>query len=456
MAKHEAFKFADLDALRRKVAELGVDVPLSEDLSPLSRPVKVGAVSAPNAFCCLPMEGCDSEPDGSPSELVARRYHRLLSGGAGLVWWEACAVTPEGRANELQMMLTRDNAEKFAALLDDTRRAAHERNGWQPLCVLQLTHSGRYSRPHGHTPTPLVPQRDPLLDARSGVVSDAQVVSDDYLESLIEKYVASALLAQQCGFDGVDIKSCHRYLLSELLAARERPGKYGGSFENRSRLLLEIVRAVRAATGPDFIIACRFNAYDAHPYPYGFGVNCDDLWQPDTDEPVRLTKALCAASVGLLTNSAGNPYFNYQYVTRPYDSTFGNQPAPSEHPLESAARLFALTEAIQHAAGPVPVAGSGYTWLRQYLPNAGAANIAAGRCSFVGLGRSSFAYPDAPRDVLLGSGMDPKKCCITCSKCTEIMRCHGRTGCVVRDAQVYAPLYRQYLAEAQERAAADK
>lgn len=453
MAQHEKFDFPTLQSLRDKIAELGLDLPLEEDLRPLGKKVKVGSRYAPNAMAVLPMEGCDSERDGSPGELVRRRYLRVASGGAGLLWWEACAVAEEGRANELQMMLTKDNVGSFASLLRETNLEAEKMNGagHRPVNILQLTHSGRYSRPEGHKPLPLVPQHDPILDPRVGLKPDAPVVTESYLDDLIGKYALSARLAREAGFDGVDIKSCHRYLISELLASHTREGRYGGSFENRTRFLRDIIRAVRGEQGEDFIVACRFNVFDAHPYPYGFGCSQEDLWAFDPKEPMALVRMLRDEGVGLLSNSAGNPYYIYPQVTRPFDLSSLGIPVPEEHPLESVARLFAFTKLIQKEAGSVPVVGNGYTWLRQYLPNAGAANLLSGSCSFVGLGRSSFAYPDAPRDILTKGAMDGKKTCTTCSKCTQIMRDHGRTGCVVRDAKVYAPLYKFYRDEAEER-----
>ena len=99
----------------------------------------------------------------------------------------------------------------------------------------------------------------------------------------------------------------------------------------------------------------------------------------------------------------------------------------------------------------MPVVGNGYTWLRQFIPYAGAANVQNHSCSFVGLGRSSFAYPDAPRDVLEKGSIDPENARVTCSKCTQIMRDHGRTGCVIRDSAVYAKLYQEARKEAEER-----
>lgn len=446
MSQHEKFNFKTLDDVRAKIDALGVNVPLSEDLSPLFAPKKVGNKVAPNSMAVLPMEGCDSNTDGSPSELVERRYLRFAGGGAGLLWWEACAVVPEGRANELQMMLTACNRSKFEALLKKTNAEAARRNGadHKPVNILQLTHSGRYCRPEGHVARPMVPQHDPILDKAHNEI----IVTDEYLDALTERYVQSALLAKEVGFDGVDIKSCHRYLLSELLASHTREGKYGGSFENRSRFLRQTIRAVRKAVGDDFIVASRFNVFDAHPYPYGFGCDHEDMWKYDPTEPMALVRMMVESGVDLLSNSGGNPYHIYPQVTRPFDQSSYGIPTPSEHPLESMERLFGFTRDIQQAAGDIPVVGNGYTWLRQFAPYAGAANLAAGNCSFMGLGRSSFAYPDAPHDLMTTGKMEPNKCCITCSKCTQIMRDHGTTGCAIRDAELYLPLYKAFNAEA--------
>ena len=455
MAAHEPFKFRTLDEIKEKISKLGVDVIVTEDLSPLGKPVAVGGKTAPNAIAVHPMEGCDSNPDGSPSELVERRYLRFASGGAGLLWWEACSVVPEGRANPLQMMMTKENAGKFAGLLKKSNQAAANANGsvHRPVHILQLTHSGRYSRPYTHKMEPIIPQRDPLLDPRVGLDENSPPVTDAYLESLVEHYITASKLALEAGFDGVDIKACNRYLLSELLASRNREGKYGGSFENRVRLLVDIVSEVqKAVKGHGFIVACRFNVFDAHPYPYGFGQDKEDLMRWDGTEPAALVRILCENGVELLSTSAGNPYYIYPHVIRPFDISVNGIPAPNEHPLESIARLFSFTGEMQKTAGSIPVIGTGYTWLRQFIPYFGAANLAAGHCGFVGLGRSGFAYPDAPRDMLAGS-MNPKKCCVTCSKCTQIMRDHGRTGCVIRDSGVYGPMYTRAREDSERRAA---
>jgi len=444
MSVHETFGFKTLDELKVKIAELDLDIDVTEDISPLCRTVKVGKKCSPNAIAVLPMEGCDCDNDGSPTELTVRRYSRFASGGAGLLWWEACAVVPEGRANPLQMMLTVDNVGEYAVLLEKSNRTAAKYNGSEhrPINVLQLTHSGRYSRPTSHKFEPVISQHDPELDQRVGIDENSQIATDAYLESLVEQYVRCSKLAREAGFDGVDIKACHRYLLSEIMASYNRGGRYGGSFENRSRLLREIVSEVKNKLGNDFIVACRFNVFDAHPYPYGFGSDRDDFMTCDSSEPLQLVRMLCDSGVELLGSSAGNPYYTYPHVLRPFDTPPIDASVPQEHPLESIARLFKLTREVQTTAGSVPVVGSGYTWLRQFMPYVGAANLAAENCSFVGLGRSSFAYPAAPGDMMTKK-LDARKCCISCSKCTQIMRDHGRTGCVIQDSKIYAPLFKE-------------
>ncbi|AEB06654.1 NADH:flavin oxidoreductase/NADH oxidase [Coriobacterium glomerans PW2] len=437
----QRFHYRSLEELRREINEEKLDIELSEDLDPLHRSVKVGQKKAENSMAILPMEGCDCTGDGTPSELTCRRYMRYASGGSGLLWWEADAVVEEGRANPRAMMLTGKNVRSFADLVQQTQRAARASNGAAPLNILQLTHSGRYSAPRG-APEPLVAYHDPYLEQSEVTRNNAIVVTDGYLDMLTEQFVKSAHLARNAGFDGVDIKAVHKYLVSELLGGYTRPGRYGGSLlERRSRFLLQTVKAVRAAMGDDFIVAVRLNAFDVHPYPYGFGVDHDDYMVWDASEPKRLVRVLIEAGADLLGLSSSNPYYRFSQWGRPSNIAPAGSPASKDSQLKIIEGIFRYTRELQSVAGEVPIVGNGYSWLRQFLPNAGAANLAAGGCGFVGQGRSAFAYPDAAHDIFTFGSMDPAKCCVACSKCTQIMRDHGTTGCVVRDSEVYLPVY---------------
>lgn len=437
---HEKFRFKSLDDLLAKVAELGLDLPADTDLSPLARRVPIGRKSAPNALIVHPMEGCDGTSDGKPDELTRRRYLRFVRGGAGLLWFEATAIVNEGRANPRQLLLVKENAAEFAVMRERSLAAGQEVNGsdYVPFTVLQLTHSGRYSRPVDK-PAPVLAHHDGVLDKVLGLPPDYPLITDDELDRLQDRYVAAARLAYECGFDGVDFKSCHRYLMSELLAAHTRPGRYGGSFENRTRLLLDVVRRVRQEL-PALEITIRMNVYDGHPYPWGWGVDQRDPTIPDLTEPLKLIGLLRQAGVALINVTAGNPYFT-PHINRPFDTNTIGGYVPQEHPLVGVARLVHLARQVKQAYPDVVVVGSGYSWLRQFLGNVAAAVMRRGWADMVGLGRGAFAYPDFARDLLTKGELDPRKCCITCSRCTQIMRDHGRSGCVPFDKEVYGPIY---------------
>ncbi|MBO0699822.1 MAG: NADH:flavin oxidoreductase, partial [Zavarzinella sp.] len=263
------FKYKSVDDLVAENARLGVDLRFSDDFSLFDRPVQIGPLAVGNRWCIHPMEGCDGNPDGSPGELTHRRYLRFGAGGAKLIWGEACAVTEDGRANPRQIVLNELTRDTFARMVADCRRTHREANGDDAdLAIgLQLTHSGRYSYRR-----PVIATHDPILDPRtvvdkaSGrkVTPDYPLISDDELKRLVDHYVATARLAKAVGFDFVDVKQCHRYLLNELLGARNRPGPFGGSYENRTRLAREVFQAIRA-TVPDLVLATRLNVFDGIP-----------------------------------------------------------------------------------------------------------------------------------------------------------------------------------------------
>jgi NADPH-dependent glutamate synthase beta subunit-like oxidoreductase/2,4-dienoyl-CoA reductase-like NADH-dependent reductase (Old Yellow Enzyme family) len=448
MPAHEQFHFSSLDQLRQKIEELALHIGVADDISPLLQPLKVGEFTVPNRLVVLPMEGCDGTAEGAPDTLTYRRYQRFAAGGAGLLWFEATAVVPEGRANPRQLWIRERNVADYAEMIRRTHAAAQETMGpsHRPLTILQLTHSGRYSRPV-RAPHPIIAHHSPFLDPIHRLPADYPLITDEELERLEDRYVEAALCAQRAGFDGVDVKACHRYLVSELLASHTRENsRYGGPLENRTRFMRNVVAKIRAAA-PGLIVTSRMNAYDAMAHPYGFGVAPWDPSTPALAEPIELIGQLKAAGYPLINITVGNPYFN-PHVNRPFDLPVSGAPIPPENPLEGVARFVGIVHRIQSEHPDLPVIGGGYSWLRQFLPNVGAAHVRNGWVSLVGMGRLAFAYPNAPRDLMEKGKLDPEKVCVACSACTQIMRDGGRAGCVPRDAEVYEPIYKQGRAEA--------
>ena len=440
---HAPFRLAYIGDLRAAIKELNLDLSVEEDISCLAKPVTVAGRTIPNSMVIQPMEGCDGTAEGAPGELTIRRYRRFGAGGAGLLWVEACAVVPEGRANPRQLWINKDTKDALARMADEARKAAVESmgEGHRPFLVLQLTHSGRYSKPSKKF-APIIAFHDPLLDPTRNVAPDQPVISDDELEALEDMYVEAAKLAFEAGFDAVDVKACHRYLVNELLAAHTREGKYGGSYENRTRFIKNVIGKIYTEAGKEKIVTCRLGIHDAHPYPYGWGMDKDNPTAPNLDEPKRLVKELHEMGLPLINITMGNPYFN-PHVNRPYDRPIDGSSCPEENPLVGMERLVGLTRQVRKNLPNLVVIGSGYSWLRNLWPYIAAAEINAGNIQMVGVGRQSFAYPGFAKEIIETGRLDRRHTCIACSSCTQIMRDGGMTGCVPFDKDVYGPIYRK-------------
>lgn len=426
MEIYNGFKYKDINELEEESKRLGVSLYFSKDISLLKRNVKVGNFSTSNSMAIHPMEGSDSAPDGSPDTLTKRRYDRFLRSGAGLIWYEAVAVENEGRANPRQLYITKDNFNKFKLEMGTV------------LLLMQLTFSGRYSKPEGRS-KPIIAAHDPYLDKKLGIDKDHPVITDDELEKLEDSFVESAVLAKKAGFYGVDIKSCHRYLLSELLSGFTRKGRYGETYEGRTRFLKNVFGKIKAVLGKDFIVTTRLNIYDGIPYPYGFGMDIDDPGVPDLTEPIRLVKELNEMGMDIINLTMGNPYYN-PHVNRPFEK--GNYEHP-EHPLIGVSRMISGIGAVQKAVPDIAVVGTGYSFTREFSPYLAAGSLEKGLAKIIGFGREAFAYPDFANDILNEGKMKKEKCCIACGKCSDIMRAGGRAGCVVRDPKIYGKIYKE-------------
>ncbi len=418
--------------------QLNTNLPYSENVEILAQSVQVGGKTIPNRFVCQAMEGCDGTATGEPDTLTKRRYDRFAKGGAGLIWFEATAVLPEARANPRQLWIEERNLDAFKAIVEDIKETGIRENGKEPVVVMQATHSGRYSKPQG-VPAPLIACNNAWLEGENPI-DPSRIVTDDYLDTVRDALIGGAKLAEQAGFDGVDIKCCHRYLNSELLSAFDRPGKYGGSLENRTRLLRESIQGAQAVTGKDFIVSSRLNVYDGYPRPYGFGVG-ETGTEFDPTEPAWLLKQLQSYGVELLNISMGNPYFN-PHVNRPF--VMGGY-KPEEHPLQGVARMLHGIATLKKEVPDMKLISSAVSFLGVAAPNVVAGFVEKGDFDLGGFGRTIFAYPEFANDIMKNGCMDKSKLCICCSKCTQIMRQPGGTpGCVIRDQEVYGPIYQQF------------
>ena len=408
--QHKRFHYTSAQQFIDDDSLLNTGLPFSGNVELLGRSICIGGKEVKNRLLAQPIEGFDANEDGSPSGRTLRRYQRLVDGGVGCLWIESVSVDLQGRSNPYQLWITPNNVGAFADMGSIIRQSSLHR----AYSVLQLTHSGRYSKPNG-TPTPICAFSNPYIPKEN-----EKIATDDDIRRIEDDYVAAALLAEQAGFDAIDIRACHGYLINEFFAAYERTGQYGGCFENRMRFLLNVIDKIRAVS--NITIGVRLNVYDGMPYPFGWGSRKEDVKAQDMSEPLRLVELLYARGVRLINISGGVGAYS-PYVIRPYDS---GDKTPEEHPLEGVARLLGSARMVKQRCGDMVVVASGFTWLREYAANVASGGIREGWFDIAGFGRQAIAYPDFASDILRNGKMERAKCCTTCGGCTALIKTKGK------------------------------
>lgn len=430
---HEKFHYSNLEEVKAKANEVDAFFPISLNTSVLFNPVKKGKLRFENRFVIQPMEGCDAKANGTPSELTQRRYERFAKSGAGVIWAEAVAIQKQARAKPNQLLASDATIDSYKKLVDLIKETALKEHGFAPMIIMQAAHSGRYSNPNGFS-EPIIGYNNAYFEKDKPINSN-RIITDDELKQLEEDFGWAAHFAEDAGFDGVDIKCCHRYLCSEMLSAYVRPGEYGGSFENRTRLLRNSIQSAKENTSSGFLVTTRLNVYDGFAYPFGFGVKPDGSLKPDLTEPLQLVNILHnQLGVNMLNVTIGNPYVN-PHVNRPYDR--GNY-VPDEHPFEGLSRMMHCVGQVQKANPDLVVIGSGFSYLRDFSVNMAAGAVEEGVCTLTGFGRQAFAYPQFIQDLKNKGGLDSKKVCVSCGECAKLLRAGQCAGCVVRDTEVYS------------------
>lgn len=439
------FNYKSTEDIQEKLKEYGKTLPFSENTKILGTPCACGDFRLENRLGVAPMEGMDSLPNGAPSELTCKRYIDFAKGGAGLIWYEAVSIVPEGRSTLKQLLLTEETLPVFQRLNEKIKEEGMRANGFAPVLVMQANHSGRYSRPNENVvPEPIIAFHHPYHE-KDKPLDDSRIATDDYLKSLEDRFGEAAALAKRAGFDAIDIKSCHGYLLAELAGAYTRKGEYGGSFENRFRLLLNGIRSAQTVQDKSFTVVSRLNIYDNYPHPYGFGMAKDGSLTPDYEEPIRLIRIMHEElKMPYINVTMGNPHAQ-PFITRPclQDKKF----APPEDPILGVARMFDGAAAIKKEFPDLVLSASAPSYLRQFSAQLAAGAVEQGWCDHVCFGRMAFANPHFANDIIHGDGLTPRNVCVTCSKCSELLRGGKYNGCVVHNSEVYLPYYKELTAK---------
>lgn len=455
-----------VEAFRGYLADHGITIPCDPEMitgstAPLAQPLQINGLTIGNRFAIHPMEGWDGTLCGQPTERTLRRWRNFGASGAKLIWGgEAVAVRQDGRANPNQLLLN-DHTRASIGRLRDALIEEHisTTGSARDLVIgLQLTHSGRFSKPtDNRKPEPRILYRHPILDRRLGITPDHPLLSDGDVREIIDTFHNAARAASDLGFDFVDIKHCHGYLGHEFLSAHTRAGDYGGSFENRTRFLREVVEGIRTLA-PRLEIGVRLSAFDTVPfrpdpaqsgsgqigpgipesydelipYRWGFGMNPACPLKPDLTEPISFLSLLRDLGIRLVNLSAGSPYYN-PHLQRPalYPPSDGYQP-PAD-PLLEVAKHLNETHSLKEQFPDLILVGTGYTYLQEFVPHVAQAVVREGWVDSVGLGRMVLAYPQLPWDVLQGKSLQHKSVCRTFSDCTTAPRNGLPSGCYPLD-----------------------
>lgn len=449
------------------VRSLGLKIPCDGELlcgvdSPLRQPLSRGGIKIGNRIAVHPMEGWDGTADGNPSEHTIERWKKFGRSGAKLIWGgEAVAVSHAGRANPNQLLIGKHTLEGFAGLrktlIEEHRRTTGSNDGL--FIGLQLTHSGRYSRPNAHDKRePRILYHHPILDRKLGLPCDYPLLTDGEIDAIVEEFHRAAKMAQELGFDFVDIKHCHGYLGHEFLSAHTREGKYGGGFENRTRFLREVAKGIRSLA-PGLHIGVRVSAFDTVPfrpdpdrsangklgpgipephgslipYVWGFGVNPQQPTEVDLAETIRFLSLLEELGIRLVNISGGSPYWN-PHIQRPalYPPSDGYQ--PPEDPLAGVALHMNVTRQLKQLLPNLIVVGSAYSYLQDFLPHVAQGAVREGWVDAVGLGRMILTYPEILWDATNGNEIQHKRVCRTFSDCTTAPRNGLPSGCYPLDS----------------------
>jgi 2,4-dienoyl-CoA reductase-like NADH-dependent reductase (Old Yellow Enzyme family) len=468
----------DVARFQQHLHSLRLNMPCDSKLthgvdSPFRIPLARGEIKIGNRIAIQPMEGWDGTPDGNPSEHTIRRWRRFGQSGAKLIWGgEAVAVSHEGRANPNQLVAAEHTRKGIAKLREVLIEEHCRKTGSDDGLVLglQLTHSGRYCRPNvHHKPEPRILYHHPVLDRKLGLTPDHPVLTDGEIGGIIGQFHRAARMAFELGFDFVDVKHCHGYLGHEFLSAHTREGNYGGSFENRTRFLREVVQGIRSQS-PKMHIGVRFSAFDSVPfrpdptlsvngklgpgipesqdnlipYRWGFGVNSNDPTQMDLTETIRFLSLLEELEIRLVNITAGSPYYN-PHIQRPalYPPSDGYQ--PPEDPLHGVALHMNVTRQLKERFPKLIFVGTAYSYLQDFLPRVAQAAVRDDWTDLVGLGRMVLTYPEILWDAMEGNAIQHKRICRTFSDCTTAPRKGLPSGCYPLDSYYKASALAEQL-----------
>ena len=349
-------------------------------MSRLSDPVTLPCgLTAPNRLAKAAMTEGLADPGGVAGARVARAYTAWAEGGAGLILTGNIMVDARYRERPANVVVDGAQDERARSGLEAYAAAAKAGGG---LAIAQLSHAGRQS-PKSIAPEPVGPSAVPVK-LPGGVFATPRALETNEIHEVVARFAATARTCVQAGFDGVQIHAAHGYLISEFLnpLVNQRTDEWGGSLENRAAILIETVRATRAAIGPDRALSVKLNSSDFQKGGFSF------------EDCLKVVALLDRESVDLLEISGGNYEQPRMMGIEGMEPVFEDEVRESTRAREAYFMAYAET-VIEQAATPVMVTGG-------FRTRAAMEEAVAGGVAVIGIGRPLCVDPDAPAKLLSG------------------------------------------------------
>lgn len=344
----------------------------------------------PNRLVAQPMEINSAASGGAVCDSVIKRYQELARGDWGIVFLEATSITDRHLARQNGLVLNAANLDGFKRLVE-AFKVLNERT----LLLIQLTHSGRQSGDFSRKVKAYTDQQE-----------DVPILTANELSEIQERFAGAIRLAKEAGFDGVDVKACHGYLGGELLRPRNnRADQWGGSAENRSRFIAQLIRTA-VEECPSFVVGSRVSLFEGIRGGCGTATEHDVI--EDLSDMIEILIHFLDAGADYLNISSGIPVKTPQ-LTRPLRK--GDFYRYSH---------FRYTKRIKEAFPQAVVIGSAYTTGNDSCLAYAHENVAKGYTDLVGFGRQNLADPLFP--VKSRRGAEGINYCTLCGRCSDQLK----------------------------------
>ncbi|MBP0047475.1 FAD-dependent oxidoreductase [Marinobacterium sp. AK62] len=381
-------------------------------------PGKIGSMELKNRILMAPMGSNYAEQDGTCGERIQAFYEARAKGGAGMLTMGVCSIAyPAGTAEPFQVGVSSDD---FIPGLKQLTDRVH-RHGAR--IAMQLQHAGKTSvRDLAEGRELWVPSMPPAANTdmfasltqselgrfissskgreKSGV--RIRVMDKDDIRQMVTWFADAAERAKKAGFDGVEIHAGHTYIIAGFLSPyyNRRDDEYGGPLENRARLLLEVIHAVRERVGRDFPVWMRMDAIELD-LPGGISL----------EDATRTAQMAQEAGIDLVSVSA--------YANLSSGNAFTKAPIPQTR------AMFLDWAAHMRKALDIPVTAAG-----RIDPDVADKAVAEGKCDFVAMGRKLLADPELPNKLRDNRAADVLPC-IYCYACVSQIFVNERVKCAV-------------------------